>query len=252
MELVVVMAVLIALATIVVAVLPGMIGRAHTSSSATNLSELNKAIQLYEGTFFSYPNGWDRMTDASGTLCDYLPGASGTTAAGGVLSVSTPTAAEVAALDAAGINQVHDMVGSSSGAPAGWTPTHEPYLGAAGTFTAISTTTDLVYATELAVETMMRSDGGTADGDRYVVLGIGRRCSMVGRTIADPPTHFPDHADDAPHLVYQRFVAVFKVRNKGQAMPRALFVGTLALHEDGVSTADREVGEYFKLTGSSQ
>lgn len=48
MELVVVMAILIALAGLVVAILPSMLTRAHTSTHAANIAEIVRNMQLYQ------------------------------------------------------------------------------------------------------------------------------------------------------------------------------------------------------------
>ena len=64
-ELVVVMAILIALAGIIIPILPGIIGRAETSARATNDSEIYKWIQTYEATNSQYPYDWDSLLDFS-------------------------------------------------------------------------------------------------------------------------------------------------------------------------------------------
>ena len=76
MELVVVMAILVALASILVPIFPSMLERAHRSTQATNASELTKAIQLYLSTNGSL-NGCDLLTDGT-TVIDYLPAVSTT------------------------------------------------------------------------------------------------------------------------------------------------------------------------------
>ena len=61
MELVVVMVILIALAGILLPLFPSMLTRAHTSSTATNISEANKAVQLYYNMYSAYPNNLDNI-----------------------------------------------------------------------------------------------------------------------------------------------------------------------------------------------
>ena len=72
MELVVVMFILMALAAILVPLFPSLIERAHRSSQATNESELTKAVQLYQGLYGSYPDGYDLLTDGT-NIITYFP-----------------------------------------------------------------------------------------------------------------------------------------------------------------------------------
>jgi type II secretory pathway pseudopilin PulG len=64
-ELVVVMAILIAVAGILIPVLPGLIGRAETSARATNDSEIYKWVQTYEASTSQFPFDWDSLVDSS-------------------------------------------------------------------------------------------------------------------------------------------------------------------------------------------
>ncbi len=61
MELVVVMVILIALAGIILPLFPSMLTRAHTSSTATNIAEASKAVQLYYNMYSGYPNNLDNL-----------------------------------------------------------------------------------------------------------------------------------------------------------------------------------------------
>ena len=65
LELVVVMAILIALAGILVPVFPDLLARASTSTGATNLTEVAKAVQMYQGLYRSYPDLLDSLVDGT-------------------------------------------------------------------------------------------------------------------------------------------------------------------------------------------
>ena len=71
-ELIVVLMILIALAGVLIPMLPSMLTRAHNSTSATNLGEICRAITTYQQLNGQYPNNWDALTDSNGNLIDYF------------------------------------------------------------------------------------------------------------------------------------------------------------------------------------
>ena len=73
LELVVVMTILIALAGILVALFPGFLRLAHTSTGATNLSDLNRVFHTYNQVNRGWPNGLDNLHDGT-NLYSRLPG----------------------------------------------------------------------------------------------------------------------------------------------------------------------------------
>src|SRR5262249_33970927 len=115
MELIVVLTILAALAAIVVPMFPNILRRAHKASDATQSQELAKAVLTYQAMYPPYPNNWDLLTANAGTFPDFMPGAlSATGAFGGMAVPGNLTAAEVAALDAVGINTVQVMAASTA------------------------------------------------------------------------------------------------------------------------------------------
>jgi type II secretory pathway pseudopilin PulG len=148
MELVVVMFILIAVASIMVPIFPSMIERAHRSTGATNTSELTKAVQLYQAINGFYPDGYDLMTDGT-TMINYMPSqpvaspmalpgdTAGTTTnylgfqypAGGYVSAAPLGANGLIALNGTGITTGYALLQDATKATAayqgglGWTPT---------------------------------------------------------------------------------------------------------------------------------
>jgi hypothetical protein len=76
----------------------------------------------------------------------------------------------------------------------------------------------------------------------YVVLGIGPRCTMIGKMALTAPIHFSDTQDAAPEFSYGRFVAIFKVSdsNAPGGVNMAQFVGVAAIHSVGPNNLDSE------------
>src|SRR5262249_46499298 len=141
MELIVVLVILIALAGVLIPLLPSMVKRAHTASGATNTSEITKYVQTYQQLYLAYPDEWDALTDGS-TIISYLPGTTD-------LMADSPTSEDLAALQAAGVNNVHYLSAAPAADP--WTPTFNPYAtqptagGPKPAPTPISTSTKLVF-----------------------------------------------------------------------------------------------------------
>ena len=118
MELVVVLIVLVALAGILVPMLPSMLTRSHVATHTTNVVEIAKLIMTYQATNNAFPDQWDSMVDPAGAQITYLaggvlnptPGSGGPNGqAGGLFTAQVPTQAELTALNAAGIRSVHNQ-----------------------------------------------------------------------------------------------------------------------------------------------
>ena len=65
-ELVVVMTILIALGGLLIPMFASMLTRGHTSTCATNIGEVAKAVQQYQLLYGSYPTDLDSLTDGNG------------------------------------------------------------------------------------------------------------------------------------------------------------------------------------------
>src|SRR5436305_9294989 len=72
-ELIVVMAILVALAAILIPLFPNMLRRAHKATDATQSGEVAKAVQMYQASYYSYPDNFDLLLDGSGAFPSYLP-----------------------------------------------------------------------------------------------------------------------------------------------------------------------------------
>jgi Tfp pilus assembly protein PilE len=237
-ELIVVLVILVGLAGLIVPLLPNMITRTHTASGATNIQEINKWVQTYEALQTSYPDGWDGLTDGS-DIVDYLPGSVSLTA--GKLS-----AAEASALASAGITTAYKMVKSNP-----TKPTFDPYDGVK--VLALSNTDSVAFVTD--ADAKLKLNGGVAATNaKFVVFGFGKRSTIVGKNVSEAPVHFADAANEGPGDLYGRFGVVFKVTQNDGVTPlnRAVFVGAVAFHEDGIVTAGDHIEEYYNTVKSSQ
>src|SRR5688572_27311520 len=72
-ELVVVLAILVALSGMVVPLIDGLGHQTNASTNATLVGDVNRAVRTYHARFDeSYPNGWDSLLDSGGSLFDKL------------------------------------------------------------------------------------------------------------------------------------------------------------------------------------
>ena len=279
MELVVVMAILVALASILVPIFPSMLERAHRSTQATNASELTKAIQLYLSTNGSL-NGCDLLTDGT-TVIDYLPAVSTTStmlsgdnaggvanylgytqARGGYVSAGKLSTNAFNALNGAGITNAYPLALEKSAAGTTtngdtWQPTFNPYPDGVATKgpTTLTTSTEVVYVNgsgvlqaHLASPSILQEANANAKltGQQFVMFGLGQYCSAVGTAMASAPYNFPNDAQhENPNQVYERFGLIFQVEDaSGNALPAAVFLGAVAIESNFLLGTDKMEESY--------
>jgi type II secretory pathway pseudopilin PulG len=264
MELIVVMMILVALAGIIVPMLPSMLTRAHVATHTTNVTEITKLILSYQATHPGFPDQWDAMTDGS-TMINYMAGGAldplGFPAptgpmAGGVFTQSNPTQAELLALNSAGIARVHAQAATPQAAV--WQGTFDPtfnnYVAAPTAPTTISTGTALVYidpaSNATALSFLQQNYPSWSTTARYVALGIGPCCTMIGTNAVQAPVHFSDTPDASPAASYARFVAIFKVSDSSApgGVNMAQLVGVAAIHANGPNSLDAEFQNWNQIS----
>lgn len=273
MELIIVLMVLVALAGIIIPMLPSMLTRAHVATHTTNVTEIDKLILAFQALNNAFPDNWDAMTDGT-TMINYMSGgvldpiqvppspwsAGGAPGmanqAGGVFTSSNPTAAELSALQSAGIAHVYTMQATAGGTMwdgNGFDPTFDYYTAAPGTPTPIGTGTALVFidptANGVAKAFIQNQYPNWSLSARYVALGIGDRSTLIGKWAATPPVHFSDTQDATPQFSYARFVVIFKVSDSSApgGVNMAQFVGSAAIHSIGPTNLSSELQNWNQL-----
>ncbi len=266
-ELVVVLTILIALAGILIPMLPSMLTRGRTATVSTNVGEINKSIQTYYQLYNGYPDQCDALSDGT-VLVDYLAGgvldpipAPPQGQVAGQISDGQLTAVELAAVQAAGITKVNLMVGTAAQGAAipGWGPTFNPYLNAQTAPTPITTATHLAFIDPVnnpnalpAVQLLNLSPTG-----KYLVLGIGPRCTLVGKTVAEAPIIFGDNQALNPEFGYERYAALYLVSDVGNpaAVPpvqariirQVQLSGVISLQDIGIGGANDHLQSWYDL-----
>ncbi|MGA2255914.1 MAG: hypothetical protein ABSG53_14805, partial [Thermoguttaceae bacterium] len=262
-ELLVVMTILIALAGLLVPTFAGMLTRAKVSTCATNLPETEKSVEEYQQLYGRYPSNLDALSDGT-NLIDYFAGGlldpvnGGTaTMVGGEITSGTLTAPDVTALANAGITTVQKMFATTAGtAPAGFDPTFNYYLDYANPLAPSLNELPLAATTSVVAQL----DGGNAKAaavlnklnlpinGKYIVLGIGPRCDMIGKTMATAPVNFGDTVPLNPEYGYERPVCIFKIADPNiPTFTTAVLVAVGALQDTGLATTDDELQSWYEL-----
>jgi type II secretory pathway pseudopilin PulG len=248
LELVVVLTILVAVTGLIVPLLPSFVHKANIASCTTNISEMDKLIQTYQGTYGEYPDKMDNLVIGS-ALPDYVlagPGDSGLS--GPSFEVATLTDPELAALNEAGINNVAILAAKPTGDLGDWKPTAWPYGTSEGTDPTIHALGGTSGDTSVAVLTTLgaRLMGLPRDDtEKYVIFGLNKPCTLFRNMATEPPYHFADTPSEDPASYYMTFAAVFKVSKGGTAFERAKFMGSVAFHDFGLATADSHTKEWW-------
>jgi prepilin-type N-terminal cleavage/methylation domain-containing protein len=240
LELVVVLVVLAALAGILVPLLPNLVRQSHAAVSGTNIPEINKAVQTYSAlNYSSQPNRWDSLME-EGVATPYtgLPGGvGGELFTSGILTPTALTASQADALIEAGITELID------GPAAGFESATFDYP--TGTVRLVADTEEVLFVDPLVMQATFNTEPGVAvPVGNYVVFGLGLNCTMVGNAnggMAEAPVHFPEAETGNPTNAYCRYVVVYNVDGE-----RATYVGSAAIHDDGLTTAGGHLAEFYE------
>ncbi len=253
MELVVVLTILAALASILVPLFPNILRRTHKATDATQTSEVSKAVQLYQALFLSYPDNFDLLVDSAGATPAYLPGATSTAGVfGGFTITGNLTAAELSALQNVGVNFVQPL--ATDATPAGFQATMYPYSAAytANQTTLGTGTTVRLLASNATIDgfnpAFLATERATDPTARYIVFGVGARNSMVGQVMQDAPMSAPQKKDFTPATTYSRVGVIFKISGTEVVnSERARFIAAVALEDDELESTEKDVVGYYQV-----
>jgi Tfp pilus assembly protein PilE len=278
MELVVVLVILVALAGIVVPMMPNLLTNAHDATVTTNISEVNRAVGSYFTINLAYPDQFDSMVDTNGAMYTgaiWAPGnqfsaltftpvtGGGAPAANGTqaFTLGTLQAGEDFSLQWGGINNLRQL-NATPFAPAtgpmqpnGGSATYNAYidnvtgqLAAKMVPTKVGTPVIVADPNYIYQKMNMPLKYGT-DGNpgRYLIFALGTKCTIVGATnfgLANAPMSFGEHQAETPQNNYARFLVVFRVFTDGST--RAEFCGTAHDDATGLGTADMHMQEFYQ------
>lgn len=250
-ELVVVLVVLAAVAGLLLPQLPNVLSDTRTTVGATNVKELSKALQTYNTTNFGYPEGFDALVAADGTIFPALPSNGDGVAGGDLDSFETAGGTVETAQDAlfeAGVVSLMENVGP--GANADWDATFKPYnlvVDGNGQSVPVDPVPTATFGDFIGLSASGKSKLNlSADAD-FVVLGVGNRCTVVGDGVLNAPVNFQSSRQvDGENPVYQRYAAVFQVTtDAGGTLEAARLVGVIAIEDDEILGVDDFLNTYY-------
>jgi Tfp pilus assembly protein PilE len=242
-ELIVVLVVLVGLAGIIIPMLPSMLTRTHTATAATNIQEINKWIQTYEQLYFKYPDNWDALVDDAGALSDYVR-------EGGRTQQGTLTGNEPTALLNSGISNLVAMQSTAPNPVGVWSATFSPYKfsGSTATLIPVADQVKVRILSPAGISQLNLSSNG-----KYVIVGLGKLSTMIGRVTAEPPLHFSDEGDANPANSYMRYGVIFKVSDTTVNMDRAVLSAVVDFAGDeGLMGVNDHLQEYYNTVNASK
>jgi type II secretory pathway pseudopilin PulG len=286
MELVVVLVILMALAGILLPMLPSLLTKTHDSVTTTNIGEVDKAITGYLNTNLSYPDQFDSIIDSNGNMhagAVFNPGnpvsslsftgsgasTQGSSVAGGgkgtAFTKGTLSTGQVTSLTLGGINNLMVMnAGSGTAAatsPPPWDATFNAYVGLPGVAGA---TTPVAGAggTSGAGASVLFADNdyvfqklnikpkldSAGTPCSYVVFGLGPYCTIVG---ARSFGIFDAPVAFGEHNFEQpslSYARMLCVFRVYNDGSRCEFVGSAHPDPTGLGTYDMHAQEYYQTT----
>jgi prepilin-type N-terminal cleavage/methylation domain-containing protein len=232
-ELVVVLAILVALVGLVLAFFPGLLGRASKSTSASSIQDVARAVQINYTSQLTYGTGYDSLLNAGGaTLYSGL-----TAAASNQMARVTLSATDAPALTALGINQIYHLTSTPTDATFNVTQVATPV--------AIVSTAPVATISSTAIQNLVRGNYVVQGTPVYVVLGVNKAASIVGGNsiLQDAPVRSGANANENPTTSYQRYGLVFLI--DGVTTRTARFLGAVAFSSTGITTAEGNLQEYY-------
>lgn len=238
LELLIVLTILIALGGIVVASLPGLLERTQAATAAANVSEIDSAIRrgllTNQGTL---GNRFDSLISSSsaGQVAAYLGGNENFRAG----SLSTK---EVEALAGIGVTQLVPADDVSENVTFDSHIQQEVEIGTEAKVCELSP--------EYAGIAMYRLWNIEPNANlRYIVFGLGQRCTLVGggaqAVFKEAPVHFSEDAASNPKKMYSRYLLIVEIDNSSELESKARYVGTAIPHQSGIIGINEQLEDHY-------
>ncbi len=240
LELLVVLTILIALGGIVVASLPGLLTRTQAATGAANVSEIDSAIRRNLLTRQGHVgNRFDSLIVGSSTLNGDISSFVGGRENFQATSVSGK---DLRALANLGITQLIPAIEGVQNA------TFESHDQLPVTLENEVKVCQLRpdYAAKVS-QRLWNIDPG--NNKRYLLFGLGQRCSLVGGGEAaifkDAPVHFSDNSLSNPRRMYARYLLVIELESAGELESKARYIGTVIPHLSGIVGLNDQLEDFY-------
>ncbi|MFM8419313.1 MAG: type II secretion system protein [Verrucomicrobiota bacterium] len=240
-ELVVVLAILVALVGLVVSLFPGLVARASRSTTASSIQDVARAVQINYTTTLGYGSGFDSLLNSGGA--SVYSGL--TTLSSNQIARITLSANDAAALIAAGVtNLVHmtQVTGSNPDATFNVSVSNTPFSVAPSVAIAV------LDATQTSLIQSLRGSYIPRGSAIYPIFGINKSSNLVGPqgVMQDAPVRAGSTAIENPAVSYQRYGLVFLLEDAVSGTARsARFLGAVAFTAGGIQTAEGNLQGYY-------
>lgn len=240
LELLVVLTILIALGGIVVSTLPGMLRRTQVATAAANVPEINSTIRrhamLRQGQI---GNRFDSLVSGTASLDGSVP-----TYIGGASSLETVavTAAEIRALANIGITELVPALTTTENATYG---SHDQLP------LPLSDGSRICVVKSDQAAPLLRTDWNfdALPTAKYMVVGLGEQCTLVGAgpnaAFPESPIHFSDARDENPKSMYSRYLLLIEINTRSENSAVARFVGAAIPGRQGIHNVSRELENFY-------
>jgi len=237
LELLVVLTILIALGGIVVSTLPGMLKRAQVATAAANIPEIDATIRrnatLAQGQI---GNRFDSMIAGSdGGVPSYIGGSE-------FFETGSLSPSEVEALQQIGITE---LVPAAEGVTSATFQSHDQLPIAIGNDSRVcSLSAD-------AAATILREGWNfePAENAKYIVMGLGEQCTLVGggpkAAFSESPVHFSDDRDQSPEQMYSRYLIIVELNSVADDTTVARYIGAAIPGRNGVHSVSVEMENHY-------
>jgi type II secretory pathway pseudopilin PulG len=261
LELVVVLTILVAIGALLVPMLPNMIHRSNIASCVVNIAEMDKLVQTYSNLYAEYPDKLDNLATSASKLASYVANGAGGDY-GASFEAGTMTANDKKALKGAGITTLCVLKEDQKG---DWKPTFWPYsddMSSGPSTVSVDDASGVAVVTDVGARLMGLPY--TANY-RYVTFGVNAPCTLFRNLAAEPAYHFADTPSEDPATYYMCLGLVFAVAVEGdgvdadgkptkvsKALEHAKYMGCVAYHDFGFSTAGMHTKEWWERLKSER
>ena len=228
-ELLVVLLILIAVAGVVVPIIPDILGRVHSGVSSANLEEVAKKVGEFQALNVSLPDNLDSLMDA--TDID--------TIAFGILPENSSTSLEVLDISAGDLREQLESAGITNLYNLDTTAENVTFDAAddEADSNAIDDYTFVASLTPAAI-TALDLDAG----EEYAVFGVGHKSDLVGSVMLDAPVHFPH--EGTPATQYERMLIAVGFPEEGPARLATVFT----IDDGNAAGLNSHLAEYWEGT----
>ncbi len=233
-ELVVVLAILVALAGLIIGNFPSLLRKASGATSANTIQDIGRAM-----------NGKFQLT---GVYADYFDNISGATLPTNCTSQITATAigaGDLAAFNSRGIANVVTLMAYPSVSPdATWSVSDITNAIPITAATTLAKVTDTALVKKLIPNP---SAYNTTFGPlKIYILGVGKNCTLVGgnSSMLESPTRTGTDPRDNSSEYYQRYCAAFVTEDLNATTRKVTFIGAVAPTASGFGLTDDSTSTY--------